>query len=284
MTDHFHEQNIIPDPLARRVLDRIDAEKVAPRPRWEFVGENYLFWSLGALAVVLGAFAFSAALFEVTNASWTLYAATHSSFIAFFLSVAPFLWALVLVVFIGIGYANIRHTKRGYRYSLAVIALGAVLTSITLGTALYASGWGGAVEESIGDHPPFYRPIMVAERNWWEAPAQGVLAGEVLSVASDTSSFVVKDFSGTIRIIDADDLRAPDLRELIVGATVRIIGAPASATSTEHLFHACFVFPWNADQEVVVPPPAGERSPAPERSDECKGIRPYGALHALHGE
>jgi hypothetical protein len=285
MNENFHEP-VDHDPFARRVLERIDSEHMRPRPRWEFVGENYLFWILGAVAVALGAVAFSAALFEIESADWSLYAATHVSFWAFFLAVAPFLWAAALLVFIGIGYINIKKTRRGYRYPLTVIAIGAILTSVSLGTALYASGFGEIIEESPGSALPFYRPILSAERAWWQAPEQGVLAGEVLSVASDTGSFVLRDLSGEVRTVDADDLRAADLKELVVGATVRVVGAPTSSTTESGIaFHACFVFPWNFPPP---PPPvvatSSERTSAPERSDECKGIRPYGALRALHGE
>lgn len=276
-----------PDRLAERVLERIESQHLSPRPRWEFLFTNYAFWTLGALAVALGALAFSAVLFEVTNAPWSLSAATHPDFLSFFLAVAPFLWVAVLALFIGVGYATIRHTKRGYRYPLAIIAIGAILTSMVLGGALYAAGAGQAVEESLGDHPPFYRPIMLEDRAWWDAPTQGVLGGDVLSVTVD-SSFTLKDFSGNIWTIDADDLRAPDLKALVAGQTVRVVGVPTSATSS--VFHACFIFPWNMPGGAQgAPPPlyiasSSERTAVLERSEECRGIRPYGALHALHGE
>ena len=284
MTDHPSHQETN-DPLARRVLERIESEHVRPRPRWEFIFKNYTFWTLGALAVILGAFAFSAAFFEVANADWSLYAATHPDFLSFFLQAAPFLWVFVLALFIGLGYANIRHTKRGYRYPLSIIALGAILTSMVLGSALYALGAGEVIEQSLGDHPPFYRPVLTEERAWWQAPQQGVLGGQVLSVATGTS-FTLKDFAGNVWQIDSDDLRASDITPLVVGDTVRVVGAPTTATSTS--FHACFVFFWQLPGRPGMPPPAiassSERSTPLERSDECKGIRPYGALRALHGD
>ena len=201
--------------------------------------------------------------------------------------VAPLLWTLALALFLALGYANIRRTKRGYRYPLPLIALGAVLTSMALGFGLYASGAGGAIEAGIGDHPPFYRPIALEERSWWQGPERGVLGGEVLSVATGTS-FSLKDFSGTVWQIDAADLRAPDIAALSVGTLVRVVGAPL-ATTTDQSFHACFVFLWETPPGVSQNTPrplqlGDEITPGHERSDICKGIRPYGALHALHGE
>ena len=273
--------------LAARVLARIARDHIVPRPRWEFIFKNYFFWTLGALAVALGAFAFSAALFEVENAGWRLAVATHPDFLTFLLSAAPFLWALALALFVLIGYANIRRTNRGYRYPLALIAFGAVITSVALGSALYAFGLGGELEEAVGDHPPFYRPILVAERSWWLAPERGLLGGSVVSVAPGISSFTLRDFAGGVWRVDGSDLSAPDLTVVARGGIVRVVGVPAAATSS--VFHACFVFPWEirgAQPEPVPSPLAAisstsERSAPAARSEECKGIRPYQQLRTL---
>ncbi len=277
------------DVVAKRVLERIKDEGLSPRPRWEFMFKNYAFWTLGAVAVALGALAFAAALFELENADWRLYVATHTDFTTFFLSAAPFLWVVALGLFVLLGYANIRRTKRGYRYPLAVIACGAVLTSIALGSGLYAAGFGSEIEEALGDHPPFYRPILVEERSWWVAPEKGLLGGTVVSLASSSDAFMLKDFSGTLWTVDTDDLRGNDLITLSRGGLVRIVGAPLSASSS--VFHACFLFPWKVYgllKEGVMPVPLfvpniapGETASSAPRSDICKGIRPYTELRTL---
>ena len=80
------------DPLAERVFEHIEEKNLKPRPRYEFVIQNYFFWALGALAVALGAFAFSAMLFRFENVESHSPVATHSSFFAFFIASAPFFW------------------------------------------------------------------------------------------------------------------------------------------------------------------------------------------------
>lgn len=113
--------------LAKRVLSRIEGGHLVPRPRWEFIARNCLFWVLSALAVALGARAFSMSLFEVENVDWRL-------------SAASFFWIGVLALSIGIGYVTVRRTDHGYRYPIAVVALGAMLASLALGACLYAVG------------------------------------------------------------------------------------------------------------------------------------------------
>lgn len=275
-----------PDTFVTRVLARIDEEKVLPRPRWEFLFTHYTFWAVGVLAVLLGAASFAAIVFEMQNAGWRFASATHTDFVTFLFDIAPFVWVIALGAFVGIGYVTIRHTKRGYRYPLSVLALGAVLTSMTLGFGLYAGGFGAEIDEVVGDHPPFYRPILLAKQSWWVAPEKGLLAGTVLMVTPATHSFSLRDFSGKSWQVDSTDIRARDLAVLLQGGSVRVVGV---ATTTGAAFHACFVFPWEVYGKNYPPPPppriftasSSERIGAPARSDICKGIRPYAALRTL---
>ena len=289
MKINTHDDSTTNDRLAERVFEHIEEEHLIPRPRYEFILKNYLFWTLGALAVALGALAFSATLFEVENVDWRLSVATHSSFFSFFIVAVPFVWILTLALFILIGYINVRRTEHGYRYSLVIIALGAVLTSLTLGAGLYAIGFGGRVDEALGDHPPFYRPILVEERTWWLAPEKGLLGGEVIEAAPDISSFALRDFSGRVWNINGSDLRGSDLAVVARGGIVRIVGIPLAATSS--VFHACFVFPWETrgDFRNAPPPPpplatiasTSETNATTLRSDACKNIRPYEQLRDI---
>ena len=285
MTTHNNRED---DGLAKRVLERIDSERLAPRPRWEFIAKSYFFWTLGALAVVLGALAVAATLFEITNVDWRLSVATHSSPLSFFLATAPFFWVIALALFILIGYVNVRRTNHGYRYSLTIIALGAVLTSLALGSGLYTAGLGRAIEEVIGDHPPFYRPILFAERSWWLAPEKGLLGGQIVSATPGDAFFVIHDFTGRTWEVDGSDLHTPDLETIARGGIVRIVGLPVSATSSA--FHACFVFPWETHGDLhngQLPPPTTATPPdkgmaaTSTQSDLCKDIHPYQQLRSI---
>lgn len=280
------EQNV-----ARRVLNRIADEHLVPRPQWEFAFRNYFFWGLGVVAVLFGALAFSAMLFTLENADWQLALVTHGSLLEFFFDVAPLLWVGALALFLLIGYANVRRTNHGYRYSLSVIALGAVLTSLVLGTALYARGFGSELDTAASRVLPFHTPILVNEESWWLAPQKGLLGGSIVSVDPALASFELRDFNGELWKVDGADLRTPDLTAVARGGTVRIVGIPTTATSS--VFHACFVLAWQpqgAPAAMPPPPPfaavssTSERSSAVLRSEVCRGIRPYAQLRAIDGD
>ncbi|HVW82458.1 MAG TPA: hypothetical protein VHC68_00720 [Candidatus Paceibacterota bacterium] len=298
--------------LAKRVLDRIEGERVRPRPRWEFLARDWFFWLLGGVSVALGAVAIAAALFEVANADWRFWAATHGDFMNFFLSAAPFLWILALALFILVGYVNIRRTRRGYRYPFWLIALGAVLTSAVLGGALFAAGLGEPIEEAVGDHPPFYRPIEAAERAWWLSPEHGLLGGTVVGVSSTSDAFTLRSFDGSLWQVGADALSTTSAAVVERGGEVRIVGVPSKATST---FEGCYVFAWQVEGARRAPPPAAPfalrlKAGAPSgttavavaapagapgvprvetfsvtaRSNPCTGVSPYGSPRAISGD
>lgn len=279
-------------PLAERVLARIHEGEVTPRPRWAFLFENYFFWGSGVLAVVLGAVACSALIFEIANVDWRFADVTHTNLISFFLDAAPFLWIGVVVLFLFLGYRTVRKTNHGYRYPLTVIAVGAVLLSLTLGSGLYVLGLGSTVENMAGDHIPFHRSILTRQHTWWLAPSRGLLGGEVVAVASDTSSFLLRDWNGTSWQVDAGDLHTPDRANVVRGGDVRVVGLPVSVTTaTSSTFHACFVLPWEVrggDRRLSPAFPFPVNAAARVRlsttspsSEKCQGITPYGKLRAL---
>lgn len=284
MTNIHHDIEKKDASLAKRVFARITEEHLTPRPRWEFVFENYFFWGLGAFAVLLGASAFSAIIFEVANVDWRLSGVTHSDFVSFFFDAAPILWVIVFALFLLIGYLNVRRTNHGYRYPLKVIALGAILTSLTLGSAMFASGFGGAVENITGDQIPFHRSIQNRVHSWWFAPEKGLLGGEVLSVAPDVSSFVLRDFKGTLWTIDGSELRAQDLTTVARGGSVRVVGLPVRPGEAVATFRACFVLPGNFQHGS--PTPLAIVASTSERSvmagkGICESIPPYQQLRRI---
>lgn len=270
--------------LAQRVFERIEEEHLAPRPHWEFIFKNYVFWTLGVLAVLLGALAFSAALFELQNAGWKFESATHSSLFDFIVEVVPYLWAFALALFILIGFVNVRRTNHGYRYPLSLIVFAAVMSSAALGAATSFAGFGRVIEESVGEHLPLYHPVLAQQRSWWVAPAKGLLGGQVVEIQPD-ASFMLKDFSGQTWTVTSEDVASTGIKTIVRGGTVRVVGLPVSAASST--IHACFIFPWEPRQAGDIVTASSEevtlteRNLSGERSDECKGIRPYRQLRQL---
>ncbi|HQU07563.1 MAG: hypothetical protein B7X04_01280 [Parcubacteria group bacterium 21-54-25] len=288
---HHHSSNKRteqPPTLSTRVLAEIEREQVVPRPRWTYVAANRALWVTAVLAIAVAALAAAATIFILANAGWQYASATHGTVFALLLAVLPSVWLVALIVFALVGYWNIRHTTHGYRYPLPLVVAGVVLLALLSGAALFAAGLGQGVEEGLGRHLPFYRPFLDQERSWWLDTSQGLLVGNIISLAPDLSSFTLRTSSGKVWRIDASDLRIADFSVLARGGLVRVVGVPRSATSTVP-FHACFVFPWQiyGAFPVPIPPIAAFTASTSEiisrgaRSELCRGVRPYQSLRAL---
>jgi len=51
--------------ISGEVLKKIKDNSIKPKPRWYFVTKNYFIWSLFAISITLGSFAFSMVIFMI---------------------------------------------------------------------------------------------------------------------------------------------------------------------------------------------------------------------------
>ncbi len=278
--------------IVRNVLMRIDREKVIPQSRWVARFYNYLLWCMAVSGIVIAAFSAAAIFFIFANVGWQYASITHSTFLSFLLAVIPLLWIGTIIFASLVGYWYVRHTIHGYRYPLLVIVSGIIMLSLLSGAVLFSIGLGERIEEGIGHYIPFYEPFLQQQWSWWDDVDKGLLVGKVVSIAPDLSSFVLKTNKETLHI-NALDLRAEDIAVLERGGIVRVVGVPlnTSTASTTQTFHACFILSWKVhglEHSSFVSLPiasfaisTSERITHTERSNLCKGVRPYTELRTL---
>lgn len=231
--------------FADKILDRIEEEKMVPRPRWQFWVKNAMFWALWVVSTVVAAVAASAIAFAWVNAGWEFREITHAGLIPFLLEMMPLVWLVALAVVLFAAHENIRHTSTGYRYPLVMILGLSLLVVVLLGVGLFLTGVGAHVEEAVGQHIPIHRPVLVRQQMYWTNPARGLLAGEVVSVDPNGGVFHLRTMDGNEWQIVAGGLTDPSRATLQQFPMVRVIGIPAAtSTATPMIFHACAVFPW----------------------------------------
>lgn len=264
---------------AEKVIQKIDQDKLVPIARWHFTLRNSGFWTLWGLSIILGACATAATIFVFLNSGWTYRAVTHNSLFKFILDVIPFFWIVSLVAMIAFGYFNIRHTKRGYRFSFYLVVLLSVVISFIGGTLIYAAGIARNID-NIRRPLPFSRPIMSVKEGSWNNPEAGLLAGEVVSFDEKESVFKVKLFSGEEKNVSTVELSEENLEILEEGKKIRIIVGPVAQDS--NVFIACAVLPWDTEKEIRQPMPKPlpsknivERKINKDRINTCEGVRPY---------
>lgn len=277
-------------PLAETILSRIEQEHVIPKPGWEFTLRNVLWWGLWVVVIFIGACMASAILFVIANADWAFRSITHKTTFDFLMDVLPLLWLTSLAIAVLIGYKNVRQTKLGYRYPITSVVLVTLAGTLIGGLALYAVGFGGFVEQEIGQQIPRYHPAMMRAKARWMQPEHGLLIGTITERSSEASSVTLRSFDGRLWTIAVDELPAPSRAIIQQIDEIRVIGIPISpdvATGTA-VFHPCFVFPWGrrGTMESLQQPlprgfPPNERNLLNGSTTSCQGIPAFRLLHGM---
>lgn len=235
----------MPD-LSNKVLDEIKDKNITPKPRWQFVSRDLLFWAAFSVSVGVGAVAVSAMLDRITSIDWDIYPQLGRGPVLHVFMSLPYLWVVVVVLFSLLAIYNFRHTKEGYRYRPVVVITTSVIISLVGGTALFLVGYGGKIDECVVQRPSFALTIE-RPRDVWGQPERGLLAGEIEAIDDEEKSFRLLDLAGEpwqvlyFRAVYQIPL-FPDEQVKIIG---EIIG--------DHLFEAAEIRPWRTGSGRMAP-------------------------------
>ncbi|PJC24710.1 hypothetical protein CO057_01450 [Candidatus Uhrbacteria bacterium CG_4_9_14_0_2_um_filter_41_50] len=264
------------------ILKKIEQGKIEPMPVWTYTVKNILFWSLWALAVLIGSIAVSAMLFVVTHAPWALREVTYETTAGFVLDLLPYFWVIALGLMIALGFYNLRHTKSGYKYSLAIVILLNILISIILGAVLFIVGMGEIAENATGKLP-LRESIFEMQANRWSNPMNGLLAGEIVDILSADDGEVILTltaFDDQDWKINISDLSDEEIQEAKIGNTIAVIGLSEQSIDGQLSMYACAFLEWGecCDEPLVS---VREIFEDDERTTNCRGVRPFEALRRL---
>ncbi len=209
MDNNLHQaaENQPGEDFAQRLVAKLDADQLAPRPRWQFLLKDYALWLSGISALLLGAAAFAVIIYLLQYSDWEMASQTEQGFSEYLLLTLPYFWLACLALFIFILNYNLRHTGRTYRYHWLLISSASVVASLFLGILLYAGGWGDKIDDVLGAKLPSYGQVINRHMIYWNQPQSGRLsgvvsrispAGEVFLVAPDGSEWQVFATSGPL--------------------------------------------------------------------------------------
>lgn len=238
------------NPLVQKILDRIDHERVAPSPRWRFRVRNYTMWALWALTVIVGAVAVSILLYVSAHIGFSLYEATHPTWLSFLVDMLPYLWIFVFALMTFLAYWNYRCTKCGYRYSLWQVLTSSIAFSILGGAMLYMFGFAHQIDSQLGESMPMYPSLEDVEERLWQNPEEGRMLGVYVSPLAEDDHVTFRDLRDRRWTLNTVFLMQSDLETLFSGTRVRVLGVVA--TSSGLYFYGCGVFPWVYDQDMSI--------------------------------
>ena len=233
--------------IKESVLERLEREGITPRSRLYWLSYEYAFWGAWLLSVVLGAVALAVLSFTSLYIGYSLYEATHQSFLTFFFDTLPYLWFLAFAGLTIVAYFNLRNTKRGYKYPLYLVVGSSFGFSVLGAIVLHSLGAGYTLDRYMGEQLGSYQSRAEFEAQMWQNPLEGRMFGAAKVLDEDDLEHVrfidVKNEEWDVTI---SELRAKDAELLLSGHKVRML----VATTTEELrdgMIACAVFPWILD-------------------------------------
>lgn len=223
---------------AKKIIDRIRQDEITPTPRWIFTWKNGLIWLGFLLAVILGALAFSVILLAVQQTDFNIISHLSHTKLELFLGLLPFIWLIMVIVFLGLAILNIRNTRKGYKFSPFRQVSISLLISISLGTLFFLAGGSQQLERAFDIGIKNYASIEERKIKMWNLPKEGYLSGQIIQ--SDSQIIKLRDFDNRDwEVTYPEAFIAPILR-LENGEQIKLIGKMTS----ENTFTAIEIRPW----------------------------------------
>ena len=239
--------------ISDKVLEKIQEKNIAIKPKWRFLLEDYVIWIFSIVCLLIGSVAFSVVLYLTINSDWALYKEIDDSLAEFLLLSLPYLWIILVILFVFAADYNFKHTKNGYKYNLKYIVFFGILLSILLGFFMFCLGAGKAIDNVLSDNVPAYNKFIDKRPKLWAHPEKGILAGDILEVNPD-KTLKLRDFFGKEYIVDYNNaVLIPDI-PLKPGFKIRAIGEQKG-----DLFFAQRIAPLRPINKRILPPPPQTR-------------------------
>ncbi|MBT4153142.1 MAG: hypothetical protein HOE53_00670 [Candidatus Magasanikbacteria bacterium] len=206
----------------KKILETLKEKDITPKSKWEFLVKDSMFWSLAALTVLLGAVCVSAIAAILHSGDWDIVEKLGHSPMGYVIALLPHAWVIILVGFILLADYYVRHTKKGYTYSLLAIVAVVVIASIALGLLLFRVGVGHDVDEFLAERVPHYNQYGNKRELFLFHPESGVIAGKVIMIQGDNWNVVDKQKQNWH--IETEEARIWGKQRIRVGMHVRIEG------------------------------------------------------------
>jgi hypothetical protein len=228
--------------LSNKVLQKIKKENLKPKPKWEFLLKNYVFWGAFGLSILIGGLASSVAIFRITTADWDIARRLGQHPISFGFRTMPYFWLIILAAFALLAYYNFKHTKEGFKFRLPLTITASILGSIVLGFAFFGAGIAKNMDKQALKHIPLYESMHSKQRvDMWSQTEKGLIAGEIIEIKE--GSIKIENLKGEEWTINTGDLPQEIIVKLKEGMA---IGAKGK-TIEDGIFNAENIRPWKGN-------------------------------------
>lgn len=228
--------------ITDRIINTIKEQHLAPKPRWQFILRRILIWVFAISSAIIGSLSFSVMIFVLVNNDWEVLEYIDRTPLQHAIETLPYIWILLLILFVALSYYNAKHTKGAYKHEGYWFIIGSIMLSLVVGTVFYTFGLAPRIHKLVQNLPLF--PGLMHDRDdiWMEAE-NGLLAGEIVANLSDYELFELIDLNDQNWIVvRGDDYIAPPPNfTLKPGMVVRMVGE----IEDDNIFGANMIMPYH---------------------------------------
>ncbi len=224
--------------ISKEVIKKIEKENIKPIGKWSFVLKESFLWVLFVFNVIFGSIGFAITSYLFESSDILDFILSVNDFLQILVLSIPIIWVLLTVIFVFVGYLNLRYTKGGYRYSIGKIFLINILCILVLGVFLRNVGVSEKLNTLFVDNFPSYQQSVDPRYSVWSRPQEGYIAGEILSIQDNVVK--IKDLDGKKWSIDISQANVRGAVNLTVGEKIKSRGS----AQDNNVFNALDVLPW----------------------------------------
>ncbi len=207
---------------SEKILKTIKEAKVKPQPKWKFLVKNWSFWIMFGLSLLVGALSFSVMLDLIICHDWDIYFYLHKTFLQYVLLSLPYVWIILLILFLGVAYFHFTHIRGWYRHRVYLVVSASVFLSIICGIFFFFAGFGKTIDRIATRNLPIYGRVKINKENLWNHPEEGLLSGKIIQLENE-NEFILEDFFGRKWSV-LDSGVGLGVRNIGIGEEVEMIG------------------------------------------------------------
>jgi len=225
--------------LSKKIIGKIKEEKIAPKPRWQFLAKDWFFWSMFISSIIIGGLSFGTIIYFATDNDLVTFYWSRQGFLNELLVTLPYLWIGLIAFVAYLAIINLSATKTGYHFKPRNLVILSLVSSLFIGLIAYDFGLGSYLDNRFGQSVPFYKSLKERRSQFWQQPEADRLVGEINKI--EITQIEITDFRQKKWKIFVDDKTfwAPQIKKS-QGEIVRILGKQKSLTE----FAATGIYPW----------------------------------------
>lgn len=228
--------------ITDKIINTIKDQNLLPKPRWRFILQRILIWVLAFLSAIFGSLAFSVMIFILVNNDWEVLKYIDRTPLQHAIETLPYIWILILILFVVLSYYNAKHTKGAYKHEGYWFLIGSIMISLIIGSVFYSFGLAPRIH-TVAQNVPFFQGLLHDRDDIWMEGENGLLAGEIVGNLNGDELFELVDLNDkTWIVVRGDDYIAPPPGFIMEpGVIVRMVGE----IENDNIFDANIIMPYH---------------------------------------